>query len=243
RGVRACRSARFALDAAGVSSWARPSQPRTVKKRLSTVLRNVPAAWKTAQSRPHDEPFSGPNATAIVQALWRTAALLKFRRRAHGKQTFPTEADFGGENRSPSALLHLIRLNSIAEIRSHNKNESRPMVELVMPNRRNRRMSNNASFLFVFALLGIACSAGDNTSGAGGSTRTTGSGGVGASGGASGSGVGGAGGSGVGGTGGSGVGGAGGSGVGGTGGTGVGGAGGSGVGGSGGSGVGGAGGS
>jgi len=61
----------------------------------------------------------------------------------------------------------------------------------VRTSRRNSRMPNNASFLFVFALLGIACSAGDNTSGAGGSTRTSGSGG-GQSGGAGGAGVGGA---------------------------------------------------
>jgi polyhydroxybutyrate depolymerase len=76
-------------------------------------------------------------------------------------------------------------------------------------------MSKHASFLFVLALLGIACSAGDNTGGAGGSGRTSGSGGVGPSGGTNGSGVGGTNGSGVGGSGGSG-----GAGVGGSGGTG-----------------------
>ena len=65
-----------------------------------------------------------------------------------------------------------------------------------MTNRRNSRISNNASLLFAFALLGIACSAGDAPSGAGGSARTSGSGGAGQSGGSGGSGVGGSGGTG-----------------------------------------------
>jgi poly(3-hydroxybutyrate) depolymerase len=65
-----------------------------------------------------------------------------------------------------------------------------------MTRRRNSRISNDASlFLLVFALLGIACSASDNTSGAGGSTRTGGSGGAGV-GGSGGAGVGGSGGAG-----------------------------------------------
>jgi polyhydroxybutyrate depolymerase len=89
---------------------------------------------------------------------------------------------------------------------------------MFMASRRNSGISNNASVLFGLALLGIACSAGDAPSGAGGSTRTSGSGGVGQSGGSGGSGVGGSGGSNVGGSGGSGAGGSGGSGAGGSGG-------------------------
>jgi poly(3-hydroxybutyrate) depolymerase len=105
---------------------------------------------------------------------------------------------------------------------------------MLMTSRRNSRISNNASFLFVFALLGIACSASDAPSGAGGSARTSGSGGPGESGGSGGSGVGGTGGSGTGSPGGSGVGSSGGSGGAGVGGSG--GSGGAGVGGSGGTG-------
>jgi poly(3-hydroxybutyrate) depolymerase len=75
---------------------------------------------------------------------------------------------------------------------------------MVMANRRNSIISNDASFLFVFALLGVACSGGDAPSGHGGSARTSGSGGVGQPGGSGGSGAGGSGGSGVGGSGGSG---------------------------------------
>jgi polyhydroxybutyrate depolymerase len=97
--------------------------------------------------------------------------------------------------------------------------------------RRSQTMSN-ASFLVGFALIGIACSAGDVAGGAGGSTRAGGSGGATPTGGAGGSDVGGSGGSGVGGSGGSGTVGAGGSGgasgAGGTGGVGVGGSGGAG---------------
>jgi polyhydroxybutyrate depolymerase len=74
-----------------------------------------------------------------------------------------------------------------------------------MIHRRSSRLSHHASFLFGFTLLGIACSAGDNTGGAGaGSTRTSGLGGAGQSSGAGGSGVGGTGGSGAAGVGGSG---------------------------------------
>jgi polyhydroxybutyrate depolymerase len=112
--------------------------------------------------------------------------------------------------------------------------KARHSLEL-MNSRRRRRVLHNASFLSVFAVLGIACSAGDNTSGAGGSTRTSGSAGVGQSGGSGGAGVGGSGGAGVGGSGASGAGASGGAGPGGSGGSGgaaAGGSGGAGVGGS-----------
>src|SRR5690349_15323050 len=128
--------------------------------------------------------------------------------RSTGETEVSTDADFGGEARSPRRSAPSDSSESIAQKRIR----ATRSVEQLMPSRRNSGLSNNASFLFFRALLVNGCSSVAETSGAGGSRRPTGSGGAGQSGGSGGADVGGSGGSGVGGSGGSGVGGSGGSG-------------------------------